>query len=170
MTAACDLAGDRLIDRARGLCRLHQTRGQLEHPQGTPCIAVRGLCHQSERLRRRTQVFLAEAALGVIERSTQQRDDVIHGQGSQNVNPRARQQRTYDLERWILCRRADEDESAVLEKRQKRILLRFIEAMDFIEKQHGRLLYAARTSRARSTAARMSFTPAITADNAMNSA
>ena len=52
--------------------------------------------------------------------------------------------------------------------RQKGILLRLVEAMHLIEKQHGGRRVP-RTLRACSTTARMSLMPAITAESAMNS-
>ena len=92
------------------------------------------------------------------------------GQSAQHVNARARQQRVVELERRVLGGRADEHERAVLDPRQKCVLLRLVEAMHLVEEQHGAPPDSCARCCARSAAARMSLTPAITADNAMNSA
>ncbi len=80
----------------------------------------------------------------------------------QHVHTRARQQRAVDLERRILGGRADEDQRAVLDERQERVLLRLVEAMHLVEEQHGAApVLLARRDCACSTAARMSLTPAM---------
>jgi len=50
----------------------------------------------------------------------------------------AREQRGVEFERWILGRGADQGDGSVFHHGQKGILLRAIEAMDFIDKQQGR--------------------------------
>ena len=42
-----------------------------------------------------------------------------------------------DLERWILGRRADQADVAFLHVRQKRVLLRLVEAMNFVDEDDG---------------------------------
>src|SRR5207302_2020205 len=50
---------------------------------------------------------------------------------------RPRKQRRVDFERRVLGRRADEDDVAGLDVRQKRVLLRFVEAMNFVDEDDG---------------------------------
>ena len=66
-----------------------------------------------------------------------------------------------DLERRILGGRADEGQRAVLDIRQKGVLLRLVEAMHLIEKQHASAARRRAALRACSTTARMSLMPAM---------
>ena len=80
---------------------------------------------------------LAKPALGVFERTAQQLDDVRHIERAQHVDASARQQRADDFEGRILGGRADERQRAVFDVRQEGVLLRLVEAMHFVEEQHG---------------------------------
>ncbi len=53
---------------------------------------------------------------------------------------RARQQGRVDLEVGVLGGGADEHEQAALDRRQQRVLLRLVEAMDLVEEQDGALV------------------------------
>ena len=46
---------------------------------------------------------------------------------------RSREQRRVDLERGVLGRRADEDDVAGFDARQKRVLLRLVEAVNLVD-------------------------------------
>ena len=62
-------------------------------------------------------------------------DDLAHRlrlKRTQRVDPQPRQQRVVQFKRRILGGRADEGDSAVLDVRQERILLRFIETMHLV--------------------------------------
>ena len=54
----------------------------------------------------------------------------------QHEHAHARQQRAVDLERRILRRRADQRDRARFDVRQKRVLLRLVEAMDLVGEQN----------------------------------
>ena len=54
----------------------------------------------------------------------------------QHIDPRPRQQCVVDLEGRVFGGRADENQRAILDVGQKGVLLRLVEAMHFIEKQH----------------------------------
>ena len=82
----------------------------------------------------------------VRERTGEQRRQVRGAERLQHIDAGPRQQRVVDLEGRVLGRRADEDERAVLDVRQERVLLRLVEAVHLVEKQHGAL--AARPARA----------------------
>ena len=56
---------------------------------------------------------------------------------AQRVNLRARQQRGVHFKRRIFRGRADQDNVAALDIRKKRVLLRFVEAMNFVD-EHDR--------------------------------
>ena len=60
----------------------------------------------------------------------------LDGERLEHEHARAREQRAIDLERWILRRRADERDGAALDVREKRILLRAIQAMDLVDEEH----------------------------------
>ena len=58
----------------------------------------------------------------------------------QDVDLGAREQRPDDFKRRILGRRANQDNPARLDVRQKSVLLRLVEPVDFVHEQHGRLV------------------------------
>ena len=55
----------------------------------------------------------------------------------EHVDASTGEQRADDFEGWILGGRADEGQRAILHVRQKRILLRLVEAVHLIQKQYG---------------------------------
>ena len=57
----------------------------------------------------------------------------------ERINLATREQGRDDFERWVLGGGANQDKSAVFHSRQQRILLRLVEAMDFVDEQHRRL-------------------------------
>ena len=98
-------------------------------PSPACASSVEGRVFQRERRR-------SQAALPVCERIAQQRLQLLGGQRLEHVNARSRQQCADDLERRILGGGADEGQRAVLDVRQKRVLLRLVEAVHLVEKQH----------------------------------
>ena len=93
---------------------------------------------------------------------------VVFRQRLQYVDAGTRQQRVIQFERRVLRGRPDKRQRAILDERQERILLRLVEAMHLVEKQHAcRDSASADVAAASATALRMSFTPAMTADSAM---
>ena len=81
--------------------------------------------------------LVARAPLGVVQRASQDRRDLVGRQAAQDEHLRSRQQRGVDLERRILGRRADQHDVAGLDARQERVLLRFVEAVDFVDEDDG---------------------------------
>ena len=65
----------------------------------------------------------------------QHRRDLLVGQRLQRIHARAREQRAVDLERRVLGRRADQRHEAVLDRRQQRVLLGLVEAVDLVEEE-----------------------------------
>ena len=82
-------------------------------------------------------MHLTESAFGIGEGAAQKRDDLLFGQRLQHVDAAAREQRGVDFERRILGGRADQANAAFLDVRQKGILLRFVEAVDFVDEDDG---------------------------------
>ena len=68
-----------------------------------------------------------------------ERADLVVAERLQHEHARAREQRRVHLERRVLGRRADQRDRAVLDVRQHRVLLRFVEAVDLVDEQHGAL-------------------------------
>ena len=74
-----------------------------------------------------------------VQRTIEQRFELVARQRLQYVDRGARQQRANHFERWILGRGADEHEQARLDVRQERILLRFVEPVHLVDKHDRRL-------------------------------
>ena len=82
-------------------------------------------------------MHLAETALGIAERAAQQNDNLIFGQWLQHIDAAAREQRRDDFERRILGGGADQPNAALLDVREKGILLRFVEAVNLVDENDG---------------------------------
>ena len=76
-----------------------------------------------------------EAALLVRERATDDRRDLVVGQGLEAPDPHPRQERGVDLEVGVLGRRSDQRDGAVLDVGQQGVLLRLVEAVDLVEEE-----------------------------------
>jgi len=105
----------------------------------------------------------AVAAFNVHERAVDQVAHVIVGQRSELKDARSANQRADDLEVGVLRRRADQDDRAVFDVRQQRVLLRLVEAVNLVDQQDGALVIIFSRSFDSSTMRRMSPTPDITA-------
>src|SRR5438874_10648290 len=70
-----------------------------------------------------------------VHRTIEQCPNMLIVQRLQDEDPAALQQRARQLEARILRRRPDERDDAVLDPRQERVLLAFVEAMDLIAEQ-----------------------------------
>ena len=77
---------------------------------------------------------------GSLECPLEQSSDVGGGQRPQLVELRAREQRRVDLEVGVLGRRADQRQQALLDRRQQRVLLGLVEAVDLVEEEDRRLV------------------------------
>ncbi|EQD36798.1 glycine/D-amino acid oxidase, partial [mine drainage metagenome] len=124
--------------RLRRRARFGQTRGELQHVERAPAIAVGGARDQLQRGRLRLQPERAEPPLAIGERRAQQAHQSRLLERLQHIHPRPRQQRAHHFERRILRRGADEGERTVLQIRQERVLLRLVESVHLIEKQDRR--------------------------------
>ena len=107
--------------------------GQLERGERGARVAGRAGGEELERVvvhPRRVR----NAAL-VAERAAQQREHVLVLERAQLVDPAAREQRRVHLEVGVLGGGADEDHRGVLHRRQQRVLLRLVEAVDLVEEE-----------------------------------
>ncbi len=114
-----------------------QHHGQLEHVQRDPRVAVRHAGDRAERLGGRLRMELGEPPLAVRERPPHDRQQVVLLEPAQNVDAAAREQRGVHLEGRILGRGADEDDRALLDVGEKRILLGAVEPMDLVDEEDG---------------------------------
>src|SRR5204863_341942 len=75
--------------------------------------------------------------LFVRERAAKKLDDLRRGERLEDVNLGAGKKRGDDFERGIFGGGADERDVAGFDVRKKRVLLGFVEAVDFVDKDHG---------------------------------
>ena len=78
-------------------------------------------------------MLTAQPALG-RNGMAEQPSDIVRIQPLQDKDTTARQERTVDLKRRVLRRCPDQDDAALLDEREKRILLCLVEAVDLIDK------------------------------------
>ncbi len=142
-TALNGLGGDvardvdlRLVRAVRrfgaGLRGLHSQFQRVEH---TARIAV-GYAHQViERVLIEHDRQRAVAAFGIGQGLARHGAQVVLAQAAQLEDAAAADQRLVDLEIGIFSGRADQDDGAVLHPGQERVLLRLVEAVDFIHKE-----------------------------------
>ena len=79
----------------------------------------------------------AETALNVGERAAQKNDNLFFGERFEHIDAAARQQRAVDFERRIFGRGSDQPNAAFFHVRQEGILLRFVEAVNFVDEDDG---------------------------------
>src|SRR5581483_1975752 len=84
-------------------------------------------------------LHVAESALGIGQRALQKFEEVILGERAQLENLRARDQRGIDEEKGIVRGGADQTNHAALHVRQEDVLLRLVEAVDFVDEKNGGL-------------------------------
>ena len=80
---------------------------------------------------------MSSARFQTLDRSLQKCNEGFLRNGSQAIHPKARQQRIVHLKRGVLGGRADKANGAVLDVRQKGILLALIKAMHLIHEKNG---------------------------------
>ncbi len=137
----------------------------LSTPRG---VAVGHVDQVRQRVVVDLDVQLAVAALRVGQRLPRDREEVVLGQRLELEDAAAADQRLVDLEVGVLGGGADQDDRAVLDPRQQRVLLRLVEAVHLVHEEDGALAVLAAALLAPSAmASRMSLTPASTALMAM---
>ena len=91
------------------------------------------------RAARKAIASSSASASSVSRRAAQHDLDVAGQQRAQLVDLAARQQRRVDLEVGVLGRGPDEGDEAFLDRRQQRVLLGLVEAVDLVEEEDRRL-------------------------------
>ena len=122
---------------------------------GNDHLAVRGADHDVENVEQLARVAarkteqraglldfdFAVFQFGVgLQRPVEQRAQVLVLHRFEDVDLAAAQKRRNDLERGVLGRGADERDDALLHGAQERILLRFVETVDFVDEEERRPL------------------------------
>ena len=118
------------VDRAVVLRR--RLDDELQRVERLPRVARRGRGHEVERIVGDFDA-VAFARDGSLDGAAEDRHHLLALERRDDDDFRARQQRRVHFERRVLGRRADEDDVARLDVRQKRVLLRFVEAMDLVD-------------------------------------
>ena len=80
---------------------------------------------------------MAQAAFGVGQRAPQQLQQVVRVQRLELKNLGARHQRGVDEEKRVMRGRPNQAHQAAFHVRQQHILLRLVEAVDFINEKNG---------------------------------
>jgi hypothetical protein len=120
--------------------RVGDRRGALEDIQGLAGIAGGKSDEMLERLTReghaaaRSEVA-REAAFRVGERAPHHRGDLLVGEWLEAIDAKPGQERRVHLEVGVLGGGAGECDRALLDVRQQRVLLGFIEAMDLVDEE-----------------------------------
>ena len=107
----------------------------LERRKRRARVAVREDGEGAELVVRYANLQRAESA-SVGYGAPEKRDEIVLAEPLQDEHLAAREQRPVDLEGRILRRRADEDDAAALDEREKRVLLRLVEAVDFVDEDN----------------------------------
>ncbi len=107
-----------------------------------------GLTGQLERVQRRARVAAGargkelerlgvdrSRARAVLHRTVEQHPDLVRRERVELIHASPRDQRRVDLEIRVLGRRADQSHEAVLDRRQQRVLLGLVEAVDLVEEE-----------------------------------
>ena len=101
--------------------------------RGTRVAVRRGGDHLDE-LRGHLDLLSSEPFRG-RQRAVEEFEDLFGGKRVENENFASRQERAVDLERGVFRRGAYENDRALLDKGEKRVLLRLVEAMDFVDEE-----------------------------------
>jgi hypothetical protein len=122
-------------DRRAAITLRREIRRDFEHAERAPRVAVTAVRERDERFVVDGELPLAETPLCVLERATEQLDEILRLQRTEHVNTRAGQQRADHFERRILGGRADEGQRAVFDVGQEGVLLCLVEAVHLVEEQ-----------------------------------
>ncbi|OQA43300.1 MAG: hypothetical protein BWY52_01914 [Chloroflexi bacterium ADurb.Bin325] len=132
--------GDRQVDMDRGVgARPGRLDGQLQRVEHPARIAVRYVHQVRQRVVVDPHIKPAVAALRVGQRLSRDRAEILLGQRLELEDAAAADERLVDLEIGVLGGRADQDDRAVLDPRQQRVLLRLVEAVHLVHKEDGAL-------------------------------
>ena len=97
-------------------------------------VAIRRGGDHLDKLRRHVDLLSAEPFRG-RQRAVEEFEDLFGGKRVKDEDFAPGQQRAVDLEGGIFGRGAHENDRALLDKGEERVLLRLVEAMDFVDKE-----------------------------------
>ena len=135
----------------------------LQSVQCPPGVAVAHLGQEVERVLGGVDFRLSQSALGVGQGSLQERLDLVAGERLEGEDLAAADERRIDREKRVLRGRPDQNDDAFLHVRKEDILLRPVEAMDFVDEQDGAPAAVFKLARASASSSRTSLTPVATA-------
>ena len=113
--------------------------GQLERVEHAAGVAVGHIHQVRQGIVVDLDVELAVAAFGVGQCLASDREKVVLRERLELEDAAAADERLVDLEIGIFGGRADQDDRAVLDPRQQRVLLGLVEAVDFVHEEDGAL-------------------------------
>ena len=121
-------------------CELQRTgiagkHAHLQRRKRSAGIAIAHLGQELQGIVVQMHVLLAEARVLIGQRTAKERFDVVDTQRLELEHPAAADQRAIHGEERIGGGRADERDDTFFNIRQKRVLLRLVEAMDFVDEQ-----------------------------------
>ncbi len=116
---------------------LRQFGRDLQQGQRAADVAVGGGGDFQQGFVRDAQRFVAQAALAIFQRALQRGADVLRRDRFHHVHAAARQQCRVQFERGVFGGGADKQDGAALDVRQESVLLGLVEAVHFVDEQHG---------------------------------
>jgi hypothetical protein len=124
------------IDRARPRrIRPRLRHDEFQRREQRPRIAVAEADEPLPGLRRQSGVPLAQTPLDIRQRPVEHQAQRLLREGCEHDHERAREERTDDLEGWILGRRPHQDDGAPFDMGKKGVLLGLVEPVDFIDEE-----------------------------------
>ncbi|MNM93562.1 hypothetical protein D3C81_1059400 [compost metagenome] len=112
-----------------------QVRGVFQQIEQAPAIAIGGRQQHLEAFIAEGQVAFTQTTL-FGQRAVHQLAQRGFVEAFQHIDPRTGQQSVIEFERGVFGGRADENQRAIFNVRQERILLRLVEAMHFVDEQN----------------------------------
>ena len=116
--------------------RLGSVKPLFQHIQEAARIAVGGLAQQGQRFGFERQILIFGQLLRFLIQAVQ----AAFAQRFEHIHLRARKQGGIHFKRRVFRGRADKRNQPAFHMRQEGVLLRLVEAVDFIDKQNGALL------------------------------
>jgi len=118
---------------------LSSERGNFERVQGFAGITIGEFCQMAEGVIGCFDFHVTEAAIGIFQRAREQGEQVVFGERPEFKDLGARDKRGVDEEKGIVSGCADKANNAAFDVGQKNVLLRFVEAMNFVDEKYGGL-------------------------------
>ncbi len=110
--------------------------GQFKGVEGVTCIASRNVNQVCQRVVVYFSRNSPQTTFGVSQSALQQRFDIAVAERRELKNARAAHQRGDHFKVGIFRRCTDQDQRAVFDMREERVLLRFVPAVDFIDQKN----------------------------------